>query len=59
LRISRQASAASALTSVGLPGWIATSEEDYVRRAGRFVRGLENAYRWMWRRWCEGGEPQG
>ena len=85
---SASRSAASALTCVGLPEWIASSAEDYVRRAvrfagerdllaelraslrsrmqaspvmdeERFVRGLEDAYRKMWRRWCETAGSQG
>jgi protein O-GlcNAc transferase len=77
-------SAASILATAGLPEWIASSREDYVRRAVEyardearlaqlrrslrdqlrgsalmdepgFVRDLENAYRGMWRAWCEGG----
>jgi len=75
-------SAASVLSTAGLPEWIASSPEDYVRkavesaRAGAllaglrkslrdrlrqsllmdekgFVRDLENAYRGMWRAWCQ------
>ena len=77
-------SAASVLSAVGLPDWIASDGDDYVRRAARFAgerellaelrrslrsrmrasplmdeerftRDLEQAYRWMWRKWCEGG----
>jgi protein O-GlcNAc transferase len=76
-------SAASVLSSVGLPQWIAPNAEEYVRTAvrfagerellaelrasmrermlksplmdeARFLRDLEQAYREMWRRWCEG-----
>jgi predicted O-linked N-acetylglucosamine transferase (SPINDLY family) len=75
-------SAASILSSVGLPDWIASTPEDYVRRAvefagdvevldelrrslrermrasalmdePRFVRDVEQAYRRMWRAWCD------
>ena len=75
-------SAASVLSTAGLPEWIASSPEDYVRKAVEsardgallaglrkslrdrlrqsllmdekgFVRGLENAYRGMWRAWCQ------
>ena len=77
-------SAASVLSTVGLPEWIAPDAAEYVRRAvrfagerellaelrgslrsrmlasplmdeARFTRDLEQAYREMWRRWCEGG----
>ncbi len=77
-------STASILSTVGLPEWIATSAEDYVRLAVEsardvtvlaglrtslrqrlrqsplmdeksFMRDLENAYRQMWRAWCEIG----
>jgi predicted O-linked N-acetylglucosamine transferase (SPINDLY family) len=76
-------SAASVLSAVGVPEWIAPSAEEYVRRAvrfaderdllaelrgslrermrasplmdqERFTRDLEQAYREMWRKWCEG-----
>lgn len=76
-------SAASVLSNVGVPEWIAPSAEEYVRRAvrfagerdllaelrgslrermrasplmdeERFTRDLEQAYREMWRKWCEG-----
>ena len=77
-------SASSVVSNVGLTDWIASSPEDYVRRAVRFagerellaklrasmrermaasplmdevgfVRGLEQAYREMWRKWCAEG----
>ena len=75
-------SAASVLSTAGLPAWIASSPDDYVRMAIEnardekvlaglrislrdrmrgsplmdekgFVRDLENAYRGMWREWCQ------
>lgn len=74
-------STASILSTAGLPEWIASGAEDYVRLAAeyardearlvglrnllrerlrqsplmdeeKFVRDVENAYRWMWRNWC-------
>jgi protein O-GlcNAc transferase len=76
-------SAASVLSSVGMPEWIAPNAAEYVRRAvrfagerellaelrgslrermlasplmdeERFTRDLEQAYREMWRKWCDG-----
>jgi predicted O-linked N-acetylglucosamine transferase (SPINDLY family) len=75
-------SAASILTTVGLPSWIASTPEHYVRLAVEFAReepvlaklrkslrrmmrespimdetgfarGVEAAYRDMWKKWCE------
>ncbi len=76
-------SSASILSTVGLPGWIASTPGDYVRLAvefardvagiaelrqtlrgkmrtsplmdePRFARDVEEAYRHMWRAWCDG-----
>jgi protein O-GlcNAc transferase len=81
-------STASILATAGLPEWIASSHEDYVRLAVEyardearlaglrrslrdrlrgsplmdepgFARDLENAYRGMWRAWCESGGTSG